>query len=815
MKIAYNWLKEYINTNISYQEVEKILTFIGLEVESTEVFQSVKGGLDGLVIGEVKTREKHPNADKLSITTVDIGADQLLNIVCGAPNVAVGQKVVVATIGTTLYTENDSFKITKSKIRGESSEGMICAEDEIGLGNSHDGIMILPPETPVGMQAKEYFNVVDDIIFEIGLTPNRIDGASHYGVARDLVAYISQNQIIETVKPSVDHFKIDNHNLPIEVIVENSNACKRYSGVTISGITVKESPEWLKNKLKAIGLNPINNVVDITNFVLHEIGQPLHAFDADAIAGNKVIVKTLPEGTSFKTLDAIERKLSANDLIICNAEKGMCIAGVFGGAESGVKNETKNIFLESAYFDSVYVRKTARRHGLNTDASFRYERGADPNITVYALKRAALLIKEIAGGTISSEIVDIYPNIIEHFTIDVAYKNVCRLIGKTISKEQIKSILQSLEIIIIKEDEEQIRLKVPPYRVDVQREADIIEEVLRIYGYNNVEVSDKVNSTISYAIKPDNHKLKNLSSDYLSSNGFNEIMSNSLTKSSYYEETGTFTKENAVAILNPLSSDLGVLRQTLLFGGLETILYNVNRKNENLKLYEFGNCYYFNQNDSKNSLDKYSEQLHLAIFMSGNKNAKSWNSEESPINFFYLKAYVENVLKQFGVKLNSLEQSTETSDIFSESLFYSINSIKLVEFGCINPKLLKKFDLDIPVFYADIFWDNLVKQTKSYNANFTELPKYPEVKRDLALLLDKSVTFKQIKDLAFKSEKKLLKNVNLFDVYEGQNLGENKKSYAVSFIIQDLEKTLTDKQIEKIISNLINVFQNELGATIR
>lgn len=811
MKISYNWLKDYIQTDLSVNQIAEILTDTGLEVEGVEEFESVKGGLEGLVIGKVTSCKKHPNADKLSVTTVDVGTGNELPIVCGAPNVAEGQKVVVATVGTTLYPGDESFKIKKAKMRGEPSEGMICAEDEIGLGTSHDGIMVLDDNAQVGMPAREYFKIEKDTVFEIGLTPNRIDGASHIGTARDLAAFLKK----ELRKPSVDDFKVDNTNLHIDIEVEDKNACPRYTGVTVTNLKVGPSPEWLQNRLKAIGLNPINNLVDISNFVLHETGQPLHFFDADKIEGNKVIIKTLAEGTPFITLDEQERKLSSEDLMICNTKDAMCIAGVFGGIKSGVTENTKNVFIESAHFNPVYVRKTAKRHDLHTDASFRFERGSDPNITVYALKRAALLIKELAGGEISSEIVDVYPEPVQDYKVDLTFRNLKRLIGKEIAKDQVKSILESLDIKIIHEDDEKFSLEVPTYRVDVQREADVIEEVLRIYGYNNVEISEHVNSSLSYSQKPDKEQIQNTISDILSANGFHEIMCNSLTKADYYNGLEKYSPENLVKIFNPLSNDLNVMRQTLLFGGLESVMYNRNRRNPDLKLYEFGNCYYLNKTDDANPLKKYDQEKHLALFLTGNKTDESWTTQQEPTTFFMLKSYIENVLTKLGIDINKIESSDHASDILSEGLNYSYNTKDLVYFGILSKKILKSFDIDTPVYYAEFNWDHVVKQSAKSSIRFNEIPKYPEVRRDLALLLDKSVTFKQIQDLATKTEKKLLKKVSLFDVFEGDQLGENKKSYAVSFILQDENKTLTDKQIDKIMNKFIQVFEKELNAQIR
>lgn len=815
MKISYNWLKNYINTNIDYKELSTILTNTGLEVEGIETFQSVKGGLEGLVIGKVVEKGKHPDADRLSVTKVDIGTGELLPIVCGAPNVDAGQKVVVATVGTTLYDGDKEFKIKKGKIRGQVSNGMICAEDEIGLGSAHDGIMVLSEDAKIGQAAKDYFELQEDIVFEIGLTPNRIDGASHIGVARDLAAWFSLEKKTGYDKPSVDAFKVDNTDNTIGVSIENPEACKRYAGVTISGIELKESPDWLKNYLKAIGLNPINNVVDITNFVLHETGQPLHAFDADMIKGKQVIVKTLEKGSKFVTLDEQERELDKNDLMICNTEEGMCIAGVFGGAKSGVSKNTKNVFLESACFDAVYVRKTSKRHVLQTDASFRFERGVDPNSTIYALKRAALLIKELAGGSISSEIVDIYPKPVSDHRVNVRYSNVDRLIGKQIPHNKIKSILESLEIRIVEENEDALVLDVPPYRVDVTREADVIEEILRIYGYNNIEVSTDVKSTISYAPKPDKNKWKNIISDLLSNKGFHEAMSNSLTKSSYFENLDAYKAENTVKILNPLSSDLDALRQTLLFGGMEAVIYNENRKNQDLKLYEFGKCYFINRNNTdENTLNKYYEENHLALFNSGNKNNANWNAGSEKSDFYDLKSFIGHVLRRLGYSIDDFNIEETSKDIFDFGLSYSLNNKTFVHFGLVSNKLRKSFNIDKEVFYADFNWDLLMKKLPK-TTQFKAISKFPEVSRDLALLLNKPVNFSQIKELAFKSERKLLKKVSIFDIYEGKELGEGKKSYAVNFILQDEFKTLKDKQIDKIMNKLIHVFEKELGAKLR
>lgn len=816
MKISLNWLKDYLKIDVNTEELCEILTSIGLEVAGVEKFESIKGGLNKVFIGAVVSCEDHPNSDHLHITKVDVGFDELLPIVCGAPNVAEGQKVVVATVGTILYDGDDKFEIKKSKLRGEVSMGMICAEDELGLGDDHDGIMVLPEDAVVGTPAAEYFGITNDEVIEIDLTPNRIDGGSHIGVARDLAAYFKQTQDIDYTIPSVEDFSVDNHDLNIEVEVETEEACPRYSGLTLTDIKIAESPEWLQNKLKAIGLAPINNVVDITNYVLFETGQPLHAFDADKVKGNKVIVKTLAENTPFTTLDEVERKLNEKDLMICNAEEPMCIAGVFGGIESGVSETTTSLFLESACFDPVYVRKTARRHGLNTDASFRFERGTDANATIYALKRAALLIREIAGGKISSDIIDIYPTPVEDFEVEVKFSNIDRLLGKKLGKETIKNILTSLEIKIEKEDQDTMLLKVPPYRVDVRREADIIEDILRIYGFNNIEITPQVNSVLSYAPKPDVYKLRNKISDLLSAQGFNEIMNNSLTKVSYYEEMESFNAENTVHIFNPLSSDLNGMRQSLLFGGLETITYNVNRKNTNIKAYEFGKSYLHKVNEeNENPADNYFEHEKLALFISGNKESENWNLKEEPTNFFYMKSYCELILKRLGFNIDKMKIKEVESDIFTEGLSYNVKKTEIVSFGLVNPKQLKKTETSVPVFYADFNWENILKEFTKNKVRFTEISKYPAVRRDLALLVDSNVKFSEIKTIANNCEKKLLKSVSIFDVYEDKSLGENKKSYAISFILQDEEKTLTDKQIDKIMNKMIKSYEKQLGASIR
>ena len=818
MNLSYNWLKKYVDFNVAPEKLSVMLTDCGLEVEKMERVQSVKGGLDGIVIGEVLSCVKHPNADTLSITTVNVGDGLVLPIVCGAPNVAAGQKVAVAVVGTTLYDGNNAFKIKKSKIRGEVSEGMICAEDELGLGTSHDGIMVLDNNAVVGSQVKEYFNIVDDFRYEIGLTPNRADATSHIGSARDLVAVFNQmngNRDKKLILPDVSAFKVDNTNLDIEVIVEDEQACPRYSGLTLSNIEVKESPEWLKNSLQTIGIRPINNIVDITNFVMYETGQPLHAFDADAVIGNKVIVKKLAKGSMFVTLDEVERELSDKDLMICNAEGGMCIGGVFGGLRSGITSNTKRMFLESAYFEPTGIRKTSKFHVLKTDASFRYERGADPNITVFALKRAAMLIKEIAGAEISSEIKDVYPEKINPWTVSIRFAHVQRLIGKEIPKETMKSILTDLNIVILEETKEGLLLEIPTCKVDVTREADIIEEILRIYGYNNIHFSQSVHSALSYTKKPDNEKLKNIISEYLSNNGFAETINNSLTKASYYENNSDFDSAQSVAMLNPLSSDLNVLRQSLVYGGLEAVIFNINRKNPDLKFYEFGKTYRFVNADAEKVEKRYAEELHLAIFITGKKLPEGWDNQAKQVDFYDLKLAVQHILKKLQFDLLSLTVDTEISSYFSEGLRFSLNNKPLVELGELNTKVLKSLGIKQSVFYADFHWQSIFKTVKQHDVQYQEVHKFPVVRRDLALVLDKSVKFESIEQVAYKAEKRILKSVNLFDIYEGQELGQGKKSYSVSFFLQNPDKTLDDRQIDKMMSKFIQMFEQDLGAIIR
>ena len=818
MNISYSWLKDYINLELSPAEVAATLTQLGLETGSIEEVESIKGGLKGLLVGEVVTCQQHPNSDHLSVTTVNIGGEENLPIVCGAPNVATGQKVIVATVGTVLYNGDEQFTIQKSKIRGEVSMGMICAEDEIGIGHDHNGIMVLNQDAKPGTPASEYFNIQSDFVLEVDLTPNRIDSASHIGVARDLSAFLSQKETVHYTRPSVESFKIDDHKLPISVTVENPEACPRYSGLTISGVTVSPSPEWLQNRLKAIGQSPINNIVDITNYILHETGQPLHAFDAGEIKGGRVIVKTLTAGTKFITLDSVERELSDKDLMICSAEEPMCIGGVFGGLHSGVKERTTSIFLESAFFNPVFIRKTARRHGLNTDASFRFERGIDPNGTLYALKRAAMLIKEIAGGTISSDIVDIIadPSILEFFHVEVSWTNISRLIGKELLKETIKGILNSLEIIVSQESPEGLTLLVPPYRVDVKREVDIIEEILRIYGYNNVEPNRATKATIQHASHPDKMKLQNLIAEIFTARGFNEIMSNSLTKLAYYEHLETFPATNCVQLFNPLSSDLNGMRQTLIFGGLEAINRNTNFRNADLRLYEFGNAYQFDKSRTyENPVKNYSESEHIGIWITGSKETGNWNIKEEPTSFFTLKANVENILTRLGLDPAKCAIDSLSNDLISEGLEFRFNNVVIGQIGYVSRTILKNLNIDVNVWYGDLNWTAILKAIKNNKVTYTPLLKYPEVKRDLALLIDKEIKFSTIKALAFKTERQILRSVNIFDVYEGAILPAGKKSYAVSFILQDEEKTLNDKQIEKTMSRLISVYEREAGAQIR
>ena len=820
MNISYNWLKEYVNFDLTPDEVAAALTSIGLETGDVEEVQSIKGGLEGLVIGEVLTCEPHPNSDHMHITTVNLGQGDPVQIVCGAANVAAGQKVVVATLGTKLYDGDECFTIKKSKLRGVESNGMICAEDEIGIGTSHEGIIVLPEDVVPGTLAKDYYNIKSDYVLEVDITPNRSDACSHYGVARDLYAWLIQNGRQATLKrPSADAFKVDNHDMNIDIVVENTEACPRYAGVAIKNVTVKESPEWLQNKLRLIGVRPINNIVDITNYILHAYGQPMHCFDADKIKGGKIVVKTCPEGTKFVTLDEVERKLSDRDLMICNAEEPMCIAGVFGGLDSGTTETTKDVFLESAYFHPTWVRKTARRHGLSTDSSFRFERGIDPNDTIYALKEAALLVKELAGGEIASEIKDNYPAPIADFPVELSYEYTNALIGKVIPAETIKSIVTSLEMKITGETPEGLSLLVPAYRVDVQRPCDVVEDILRIYGYNNVEIPTSVKSSLSVKGDVDKSvKLQNLVSEQLVGCGFNEIMNNSLTAATYYEGLETYKPENLVQLMNPLSNDLNVMRATLLFGGLESIQHNANRKNADLKFFEFGNCYHFNaeKRNPEKVLAAYSEELHLGLWITGKRVSNSWAHPDENTSVYELKAYVLNIFRRLGVNFGGLVFGNLTDDIYSVAISVHTRGGKLLAtFGVLHKKIQKAFDIDNEVYYADLNWKELMKAIKNNTVAYKEISKFPAVKRDLALLIDKKVQFAEIEKIAYETDKKLLKSVELFDVYEGKNLEAGKKSYAVSFMLQDENATLNDKQIDKVMQKLIANLQNKLDAKLR
>ncbi len=808
MKISYSWLQQFLNIDWSPERTGELLTDLGLEVEGIETVESIKGSLKGVIVGEVLTCEKHPNADRLKVTTVNLGTGDPVQIVCGAPNVDKGQKVPVATIGTILYDEKgEGFKIKKGKIRGEESHGMICAEDELGLGDSHDGIMILDESLEPGKLCSEVFNVKTDYVYEIGLTPNRADAMSHFGVARDLKAGLLQQDIkLELISPSVSDFHVDERTFKIDINVEDKDLVPRYCGIAITDIEVKESPEWIKNRLKAIGLVPKNNIVDITNYVLHELGQPLHAFDASKIRGGKVVVKTLQEGTKFTTLDEVERELSAEDIMICDGDdKPLCIAGVFGGIKSGVTEHTTSVFLESAYFNPVSVRKTAKRHGLNTDASFRFERGIDINMTKYALKRAALLIEQYAGGKLSSDVLDFYPDKVEDFEVFLSFQNVYRLIGQEIPKETIKKILASLEIKINSVTEAGLGLVIPSYRVDVKREADIIEEILRVYGYNNIEFSHKLNTSISFDDSIE-VKVQNIVSNNLVYLGFSEIMSNSLTKNDYIKLSENLKEDFNVVMLNPLSKDLSVMRQSLLFSGLESIAYNINRKNNAVKLFEFGKTYHKYEKG-------YQEDKHLTLFVSGNKTKDNWKVVTQPSDFFYLKGVVTSLLTRLG--LTKLKTTPVKVDVFSEGISLSLGKTKLVDFGVVKRQILKEFSIKQEVLYADFNWTAILGLVGGKKVKVTDLPKFPAVKRDLALLLDDNIEFKEIYNLAFQSERSLLKDVDLFDVYQGKNLPQGKKSYAVSFVLQDDKKTLNDKQIDKIMQKLLQTFEKNIKATLR
>nr|WP_315177159.1 phenylalanine--tRNA ligase subunit beta [uncultured Flavobacterium sp.] len=806
MKISYNWLKQFIKIDWKSEETAALLTDLGLEVEIVDKYQSVKGGLEGIVVGHVLTCIQHPDADRLKITTVDLGNGVPVQIVCGASNVAAGQKVPVATIGTTLYDkEGVAFSIKKGKIRGQESHGMICAEDELGLGESHDGIMILDDALMPGTPAATVFKIENDEVFEIGLTPNRADAMSHLGTARDLRAGMLQSGVnVELITPSVSNFRVDKRTLKIDIDVKEPKLAPRYCGVTISGIEVKPSPAWLQNRLKAIGLNPKNNIVDVTNYVLHELGQPLHAFDASKVNG-KIVVQTLPAGTKFTTLDDIERTLHEEDLMICDEKGPLCIAGVFGGKKSGVSESTNSIFLESAYFNPVSIRKTAKRHQLNTDASFRFERGIDPTITEYALKRAALLIQEVAGGEITSDVVNVYPKKIEDFSVFLNFSKVAKIIGQELPKDTIKKILVSLDIKVNSVSDAGLGLTIPSYRVDVQREIDVIEEILRVYGYNNIDFSKKLNATVSNSPRNEDYKIQNVIATQLNSQGFNEMMANSLTTASYVELSEVLNPANNVTMLNPLSADLATMRQSLLFSGLEAISYNINRKNADLKLFEFGKTYH-------NYLAGYEEKKHLTLFLSGNRNQENWTNAQKPSDFFLFKGYVNGILSRLGIQ--KTQNVPVTSDVFSEGIAISVGTEILVELGVVKKSILKHFGIKQEVFFADFNWALILKLI-STKIKYTEIPKYPEVRRDLALLIDQNVTYDSIYNIARQTEKALLKDINLFDVYEGKNLPEGKKSYALSFTIQDSSKTLTDTQIDKIMSKLQNNFESELGASLR
>ena len=822
MKVSYKWLKEYVDFDLTPQETADALTSTGLEVDALEEVQSIKGGLKGLYVGKVLTCEIHPNSDHLHVTTVDLGKGEPQQIVCGAPNVAAGQKVIVADLGCVLYDDDNEFTIKKSKLRGVESLGMICAEDEIGIGNDHAGIIVLPEDAPVGQPAAEYYHLESDWVIEVDLTANRADATSHYGVARDLYAWLKQNGYKTSLhRPDCSEFKVDNTDLNIEVDIENTEACKRYACLSITDCEVKESPKWLKDKLSVIGLRPINNIVDITNYIMMAYGQPMHCFDADMVKGNKIVVRTQPEGTKFVTLDGEEHELGEHDLSICNAEEPMCIAGIFGGKGSGTYETTKNVVLESAYFHPTWIRKSARRHGLSTDASYRFERGIDPNGQIYALKQAAILCKQLAGGKVSMEIKDVYPAPIADFPVRLNYEYCDRLIGKKLGADTIKSIAESLEMKIEKEDAEGLDLQVPAYRVDVQRPCDVVEDILRIYGYNNVEIPTTLKSSLNVQGEADHeYHVENLVGEQLVGMGFEEIMNNSLTKSAYYEDNlyNHYLFENTVKVMNPLSADLGVMRQTMLFGGLESIVRNVNRKNANLKFFESGNTYHYNKEkwDAEDPIKAYTQEHHIALWLTGKRVQGSWAHTDEESSFYELKAYVENIFRRVGLPMGMISIKKSENNIFSKALSYELKNGKVIaEVGILDLKLKKAFDLDNDVFYADINWDNLCKAVRKINLTFTEISKYPAVSRDLALLVDKNVEFAQIVEIAEKTEKKLLKSVELFDVYEGKHLPDGKKSYAVNFILQDDSKTLNDKAIDAIRRKLIFQLTNQLHAELR
>ena len=818
MNISYKWLKEYVDFDLTAQQVCDALTSTGLEVDALEEVQSIKGGLKGLYVGKVLTCEAHPNSDHLHVTTVDLGKGEPSQIVCGAPNVAAGQKVIVADLGCVLYDGDQEFVIKKSKLRGVESNGMICAEDEIGVGTSHDGIIVLPEDAVVGTPAAEYYHLESDWLIEVDITANRADGLSHWGVARDLYAWLKSNGYETKMhRPDCSKFKVENHDLPIEVVIENQEACKRYACVSVTDCEVKESPDWLKNKLTTVGLRPINNIVDITNYIMMAYGQPLHTFDADMVKGHKIVVKTMPDGTPFQTLDGEEHKLSDRDLAICNAEDPMCIAGVFGGKGSGTYETTKNVVLESAYFHPTWIRKSARRHGLSTDASFRFERGVDPNGTIYALKQAAILCQELAGGKVSMEVCDVYPDPMKNAVVELSYAYVHNLVGKDIPVATIKAICESLEMKVLNETPEALTLEIPAYRVDVQRPCDVVEDILRIYGYNNVEIPTQLKGSLVIKGEEDRkHKLANLISEQLVGEGFNEILNNSLTKAAYYEEASQAS--TLVRIMNPLSSDLNVMRQTLLYGGLESIQHNVNRKRQNLRFFEFGNVYTFDpakQNDD-DPMQAYKEAYHAALWVTGKRVEGSWAHKNEDASFFELGAYVENIFRRIGLKPEMIVRKKSENPVFSAGLTMETRGGKVLgEVGVISKKVQKQFGLDNPVYYAELNWTALMKATKKIEVLFKEVPKFPEVSRDLALLVDNSVEFAQIEQIARQTEKKFLKKVELFDVYEGDKLPAGKKSYAVNFILQDEEKTMGDKQIEAIMQKLITNLKKQLNAELR
>ena len=820
MEISYKWLKEYVDFDLTPQETADALTSCGLEVDALEEVQTIKGGLKGLFVGKVLTCEMHPNSDHLHITTVDLGKGEPQQIVCGAPNVAAGQKVIVADLGCVLYDGDKEFVIKKSKLRGVESNGMICAEDEIGVGESHDGIIVLPEDAPVGQPAAEYYHLESDWVIEIDITANRSDALSHWGVARDLYAWLKRNGHVTSLhRPDCTEFTVDNNDLPIDVEIENTEACKRYACVSITGCEVKESPEWLQNKLKVIGLRPINNIVDITNYVMMAYGQPMHCFDADMVTGHKIVVRTQPEGTKFVTLDGEEHTLGEHDLSICNAEEPMCIAGIFGGKGSGTYDTTTNVVLESAYFHPTWIRKSARRHGLSTDASYRFERGIDPNGTIYALKQAAILCKQLAGGKVSMEIKDVYPNPMADARVQLDYEYVDRLIGKEIGHDMIKAIVESLEMKVVEETAEGLLLDVPAYRVDVQRPCDVVEDILRIYGYNNVEIPTQLKSSLTILGEADKaYHLQNVIGEQLVGCGFREILNNSLTKTSYYTELNKYTEETTVKVMNPLSSDLGVMRQSLLFGGLESICRNVNHKMPNLRFFEFGNCYHFSpeKKNDEDPIKAYTEEMHLGMWITGKRVEGSWTHPDEQSSFYELKGYVLNIVKRLGVNPGIMVCEHSDNNVFGKALVLKTRAGKvLCEMGTVCHKILKKMDIAQDVFYADLNWDNLMRAIKKNETLYHDISKFPSVSRDLALLIDKSVQFEQIEQIARQTEKKLLKSVELFDVYEGKNLPAGKKSYAVNFILQDESKTLTDKQIDAIMTKLINNLKQKLGAELR